>query len=62
MKKIFTLIAAALMTAGAYADEVVLWENVTDGQVLTIADIEAAGGADAFSILKVECNDICWWC
>ena len=47
MKKIFTLFAAVMMAAGAYADEVVLWENITDGQELAIADIEAAGGADA---------------
>ena len=47
MKKLFTLIAAALMTVGANADEVVLMENVSDGNVLNIADIEAAGGADS---------------
>ncbi|MBQ7415043.1 MAG: hypothetical protein IJV09_06410 [Prevotella sp.] len=47
MKKLFTLIAAALFAANVSADEVTLWENVTDGQVLNIADIEAAGGADA---------------
>lgn len=47
MKKLFTLIAVALTAMSASADEVVLMENVTDGTILNIADIEAAGGADA---------------
>ncbi|MBQ8714694.1 MAG: hypothetical protein IJ552_05720 [Prevotella sp.] len=47
MKKLFTLMAAALFAVSASADEVTLKENVADGSTLTIAEIEAAGGADA---------------
>ena len=46
MKKIFAFFAAALCAVSVNAEEVVLMENVADGTILNIADIEAAGGAD----------------